>query len=218
MSSAINDVAPNEPFSAFPIRLVQTSSRVGIVVKLLFIGAAGIVLLTPFAMLAVIAATDPAGFLSIARKPMVAFQLSLALLISVAFVIMPLRQVIATYSRGCTIAITRSAVTVAKRGRSGWRDWQEPLENYSGIAHSIRTSLAGARHELVLVHPDPSKSVPLKLADRTAQSNIDALSRLTGLPEIHARAPGGPRGAHATIRVAHHARQQRYQTTVMQTA
>jgi len=182
--ATVDSSAPTGPLGALPVTLEQSiPSRAGLVAKLLLIGSAGVVLLAPFALLAVIAVTDPAGFMAIARQPMVALQLGLALLMSIAFVTFPLRHVVVQFSARRSISITGSAVSVAELGRAR-RQWQEPLENYCGIARCVRSSLAGARHELVLVHPDPAKSVTLHTADRIAQSSVDALLRLTGLAEV----------------------------------
>ena len=75
-------------------------------------------------------------------------------------------------------------VSVSDRAVLGSRLWQVPLEEFSGIAHWVRSSLSGVRHELHLVHADPGKSLLIHRADHISQATIDAAGALLGLPPI----------------------------------
>ncbi len=186
--AAVNSITPAGPVTTLPMTLVQTTCRSRKVFKLLFVTSAAAVLLAPFGLLAAIAATDPVAFITTAQQPAVAIQLSLALMVGIAFVALPLRHVLQRSVRERSITISNSTVSVVEIGRNSRTEWHEPLSTYSGIAHNIRTSLSGARHEVILVHPLRDRSVMVQMADRIAQSNIDVWSDLTSLPEIHARA------------------------------
>ena len=75
----------------------------------------------------------------------------------------------------------------ATNGPAGAPAWNEPLTAYRGVAHHIRTSLSGAQHEIVLVHPDASKSIVLTTADRIGQPQVDAMAALLNVCEVPAR-------------------------------
>jgi hypothetical protein len=55
------------------------------------------------------------------------------------------------------------------------------------VAHHIRASLSGARHEIVLVHADRRRSVLLHFADRVLESELAAVARRLELPVVPAR-------------------------------
>ena len=59
-----------------------------------------------------------------------------------------------------------------------------PLASFAGVAHHVRASLSGTRHELILVHPDREKSVLLSLAAKVAQAEVDRVAALLGHKEI----------------------------------
>ena len=84
-------------------------------------------------------------------------------------------------------------VSVSDCAVLGSRSWQAPLEEFSGIAHWVRSSLSGVRHELHLVHPDPRKSLLIHRADHISQATIDAAGALLGLPPVPARPRLGAR-------------------------
>ena len=65
--------------------------------------------------------------------------------------------------------------------------WSVPLASYSGIAHHVRASLSGLRHELILVHPDPAKNLLVAVADRIPQATLDRAKALLRLPEVPAK-------------------------------
>ena len=62
--------------------------------------------------------------------------------------------------------------------------WSEPLSAYAGVAHHVRASLSGTRHELILVHPEREKSVLLSVAPRTTQAEVNRVINLLGSFEI----------------------------------
>ncbi len=191
--AAVDSITPAGPAAVLPVTLAQTTCRSRNVFKMIFAISAALVLLSPFGLLASVAAADPAAFVNTAQRPSVAIQLSVALLVSLAFVAVPMRHVFTRTARERAVTLSPSMVSVVELNRTGSVEWREPLANYTGVAHNIRTSLSGARHEVILVHAVRSKSVILQIADRIAQSHIDSWCSLTGLPEIHAKALHQPR-------------------------
>jgi hypothetical protein len=75
-------------------------------------------------------------------------------------------------------------VTVTEGGYFHNWTWSAPLASYTGVAHHVRASLSGARHELILVHPVWEKSILLSVAPRTSQSEVERVASLLGHKEI----------------------------------
>ena len=65
--------------------------------------------------------------------------------------------------------------------------WSEPLAQYAGVAHRVRASLSGLRHELILVHRKPSRSILLDVSQRIAAEDAARVANLLGLAEISSR-------------------------------
>jgi hypothetical protein len=178
-----------DPIRSLPVTLEQRSSLTSMAIAGLFIALAAIVLLAPFGLLAAHAATAPAFFIATIQQPAIALQLGLALLVAVAFVAVPLRALLRRSMQPRQFVISRQTVSATITGVHGTQaNWSEPLAAYQGVAHHIRTSLSGARHEIVLVHAQPSKSVILHIADRIAQPQIDAVAALLNVAQVPARA------------------------------
>ena len=74
-----------------------------------------------------------------------------------------------------------------------FQEWRLPICEYRGIAHRVRTSVSGLRHELMLVHPEPQKCVLLHTADELPQPTVDRAATLLRLPEIPAIELYGPK-------------------------
>jgi hypothetical protein len=65
--------------------------------------------------------------------------------------------------------------------------WTEPLAGYAGVSHRVRTSLSGVRHEIVLVHARPSRSVILQSGPQIAPEALASAARLFAVAEIPSR-------------------------------
>jgi hypothetical protein len=75
-----------------------------------------------------------------------------------------------------------------ERGLIRRASFETPLASYAGVAHHIRASLSGNRHELILVHPDPARTVLVAVAPRFGESDIQRLCLLLGHREVPAKA------------------------------
>ena len=192
MASAWGTAATSpETADSLPLTVEHRASPAGIVAAGAFIFVAAAVLLTPFSLLLARAAVDPDTLLAMLRRPVVAVQLTTGLAIAVAFVAIPLRLLLRRALQPRRIVIAGDAVHASSGSDESMPTWSEPLSAYRGVAHHIRTSLSGAHHEIVLVHPEASKSVVLHSAPRIAQPQVDAMAALLKVGEVPAGARFG---------------------------
>jgi len=147
----------------------------------------GLAILLPFGLVLQHLALDPATRAVLAERPEAGLQLLLALAVLGSLLWWPLVRFAHSLTHGRSIAIDRGMVLVGERGLFGVERWSEPVANYAGVAHQVRTSLSGLRHELVLVHRDPERTVLLAVADRIPQGEVDRAASLLGLAEIPSR-------------------------------
>lgn len=174
--------------ASLPLSLEQSSSRSSPVVMIALLLPLGLALLFPFALVLQHLASDPAARAVLAERPVVAPQLLFALAVLGWLFWWPIACFFRSLvTRGRSITIDRGTVLVAERGLFGSERWSEPVANYAGLAHNVRTSVSGLRHELLLVHRDGERSVLLAVANRIHQCDIDHLANLLGLAEIPSR-------------------------------
>jgi hypothetical protein len=117
-------------------------------------------------------------------QPLATLQIVAGLMLLTALVLVPVRRLIAGVGHGGSIEIDGGIVRIEERGLFSSRTFDEPLDAYCGVAHRIRTTLSGLRHEIVLVHPDARRDVVIAL-DRIepAATPASMIARL-GLPQI----------------------------------
>jgi hypothetical protein len=184
--AAFDTIAPSDPIAGLPVRLTQTSAAATrgfqIVIGSILAGAMAV----PFALIATVGLEHPSARDIILARPLACLQIALGLALWTALFALPLRGVLARLNTR-QIDISRDRVEVIEKGLLRTTRWREPLAAYRGIAHNIRASLSGIRHELILVHADRHRSVMLAFADRIQQSEIDRICRLLELTEIPAR-------------------------------
>lgn len=123
---------------------------------------------------------------SLIDQPVAAAQLAVALMFWIALFAWPIKRLLGRINRHRDVEISQHRVCVRDQHLFGSRQWDVPLNSYRGIAHHIRSSLSGTRHELVLVHPDPAQTVILMTAPMISAADISRLMALLGLPEIAA--------------------------------
>jgi hypothetical protein len=173
--------------SQFPIRLVQTPSTAGAILKLFILLPTSIALLTPFVLVAIQLATNPGSRMIVSEHPQTGILLALALACWAGLLAWPVKRLASTVARLRTVSIFNNSVQVADSNAFGQENWRQPVQAFAGIAHNIRTSLSGVRHELVLVHPDRHKSVLLAMAPSFSQSDVDAMCRLLNTREVSSK-------------------------------
>ena len=137
---------------------------------------------------------------AIAHHPLAAAILGAGLAIWVALFLVPAKRIIQRFGNRRRVTIAHERVTVADESLFGSRLWSAPLADFRGVAHHVRATLSGVRHELILVHPTRDRSVLLHSADAIAQSTIDRATALLRLQQVPAhelyrltqRAAGSP--------------------------
>jgi hypothetical protein len=95
-----------------------------------------------------------------------------------------MRRLVARIAIRRTVDIDAERVRVEEGSPFGAWTWEAPLSAYAGIAHHVRASLSGTRHELILVHPEREKSVLLSVAPRASQAEVNRVVALLGTEEI----------------------------------
>jgi hypothetical protein len=141
----------------------------------------GIFLLTSQAL------SEPEAVHLAIERPMVTIQIIAALLLLSTLFLVPARRLAIRAGRGSLIEIDGRSVRVSESGYLSGRSFAEPLDAYRGVAHRIRTTISGIRHELVLVHSDMRRDVVIALDAGHAHVTPARLMATIGLPEI---APG----------------------------
>jgi hypothetical protein len=184
MPQAVFEVVASDPlFTHLPFSIDQRSSRASGLILLLLLVPGLVTLLVPLGLLAAFAMP----VLTIAAEhPAAAAQVLVGLGLWTVLFVIPGKRIVQHFGTGRKIRIEAGMVTVSESGAMRSRVWSAPLTEYSGLAHHVRATLSGLRHELVLVHRSRTKSVLLHTADHIAQSTIEQATALLRLPEIPA--------------------------------
>lgn len=170
-----------------PLTFEQSAEGSGRFVLMAVLFPILIALLTPFWLILAKLASDPAARAVLMARPMLALHLGLAIVALGWIFGWPLVFLARGSFRRRLISIENGFVTASERGIFGIWSWIEPLPAYAGVTNRVRSSLSGVRHELVLVHATPEKSVILCSAPRISQEAVDSVSGLLGLAEIPSR-------------------------------
>ncbi|PPD26205.1 MAG: hypothetical protein CTY20_14780 [Hyphomicrobium sp.] len=177
-------VLPHAPMTALPVRLEQSSPRMVAALHLSMLVPVALALITPFFILALHLVEDQASRSLMAERPGTMLQLGLALVVWSVLLGWPVKRVITRLSLKRRVDIDTTAVTVTDRGLFADKTWTAPLQTFTGLAHHIRASMSGVRHELILVHPDAMRSVLIAVAPRFSQTDVDAVCALLDRPEV----------------------------------
>jgi hypothetical protein len=184
MRVAIFDrVEPPVP-AELPFRLVATCSHraaaLTLVLAVPFVIAIGVATV----MLVLHALFAPAARAVVAQHPGLSLEILAAVVFWTYLLGWPLKRLFDRLSVSRTIEIDAASVIVTERGYLRAHSWAVPLASFAGVAHHVRASLSGTRHELILVHPDRHKSVLLSVAAKVAQAEVDRVAALLGHKEI----------------------------------
>jgi hypothetical protein len=173
------------PFDSLPIGIERQSSRISVLIMLALAAAALCMVVVPVALLLAFAARDV--WHAARSQPVAVAALAAGLLIWAALFLVPARRVIQGGWNRRRVRITSERVSVSDAGLFGSRSWAAPLSEFLGLAHHVRASLSGVRHELILVHRIGGRSVLLHAADSISQPTIDRAAALLRLPQISPR-------------------------------
>ena len=171
-------------FDSLPFKAEQTSSRTAAVLILLLLIPVLCLVIVPMGLVLVLATGEVRD--AIAHHPLAATILGAGLIMWVALFLVPAKRIIQRFGNRRRVTIARERVTVADESLFGSRLWSAPLADFRGVAHHVRATLSGVRHELILVHPKRERSVLLHSADAIAQSTIDRAAALLSLQQVPA--------------------------------
>jgi hypothetical protein len=171
----------------FPIQSLQSTERWSEMIRLVLLAALAGAIVLPQIALAIYALANPETRALILARPLMTAELAVAMAFWIGLFAWPLRRVLARVNGRRKVEITRSIVAVRDEKLLGTITWMAPLSAYKGITHRVRASLSGSRHELVLVHPDASRSVLLLVSEYISDTEIQRFAHLLGLPQIQAQ-------------------------------
>jgi len=180
-AAAFETILPNTPVTALPLNLVQTPSRSSPLLLLALALPAALAVLAPYSMIALHAAGDSS---LLTDRTAATTQAALALVLWALVFCWPILRRTQRMATRRDVTIENGIVSVQDVGLLGNKSWEQPLTAYRGIAHHVRSSLSGTRHELLLIHPDPARSLLLRATEKISQAEIDTLGNLLGCREI----------------------------------
>jgi hypothetical protein len=159
-------------------------------------------LITPFGLVFARIISDPAARHLVADRPLLAVQLGLGLAVLGWIFGWPLAHLTKGALRQRVVRIENGIVSTQEKGVFWQYAWTEPLTTYAGVTRRFRTSLSGARQELVLVHQCPSRTIILQSSPQISQDAVDSAARLFGLAEIPSREAANFTPLHGHFRLA----------------
>ena len=166
-------------------RLSTSRLQAWTMVSLSLLGIAA--LLLPIGLIAVDALSNPQVIHTLAEHPGSSVLLGGGMLVGLALLLFPLRSGIERLGGDTVVRMADGMVTAERRGILRSSSWQVPLAQFSGVTHHIRATLSGPRHEIILVHTDPSKDVLLHVAARPPKEGGDHYAHMLGLTEVQPR-------------------------------
>lgn len=185
----ISVIDDNKALSApgtLPLQLEQradTSRSVAAVLMALpFVGLSGT--LVAVAVASVVGAPD--GIAVLVAKPVASLGLLAAVAMSSLLAAVPIAAAVARFGRRQSVVVTGHEVTVEERSLVGFTEWRAPLSSFRGLAHCVRTSLSGVRHEIVLVHPEAARSILLSVQPRVTAGDVERMAKVLSLPTLSA--------------------------------
>ena len=141
-------------------------------------------LLSPVALIAIDAMSSSQVIHTLGEHIGSTILLAAGIALGVLMLTFPLRAGLARLAGATTVQMADGMVHVQRGGLFGAERWSEPLSRFCGVTHHIRATLSGARHEIILVHPEPGKDILLHLASRHPQEGVEHYANLLGLGEM----------------------------------
>ena len=178
-------IDPPNPVTSLPARISQSSPKARTIVSLAALILTAFLMAAPFAAVAAHLVETPEARQLISVQPGSMLQLVSGLLILTVLLGLPATRLARRLT--CRIVIlTPGYVAVEETGPTGGTAWRLPTSSFTGLAHHVRASMAGVRHELVLRHDDPSRTVLIAVAPRFTQTDVERMCSLLGVREIPA--------------------------------
>jgi hypothetical protein len=195
--AAPSPVAPS--FRSLPYDVEHRASRTAAIVLMALLVPVLAAVLLPAALMLTFAAHDLWD--AAAHKPLPATILAAGLIAWIGLLLAAAKHTLQHFGTRRRVRIAGGHVTVNETGLLRATRWSAPLGEFKGIAHHVRATLSGVRHELILVHSVRSRSVLLYAAPAIAQATIDDAARLLGRPQVAAAVQqrGSQRGSVTSI-------------------
>jgi hypothetical protein len=185
MPQAAPSPAASPLFDSLPYRIDHTSSRIlAILLLALLVAMAGMVIV-PVGLVLIYAASDVRE--ALAHKPLAVGVLAAGLATWTALFTAAAGRVIRRFWSRRSVSVGPERVVVRDAGLLGSTTWTRPLAEFRGVAHHVRATLTGVRHELVLVHAVRGRTVLLYAANAIPQSTVDRAAALLDLPQVPSR-------------------------------
>ena len=189
-------VTPDINEATFPCRLEQRAATWGPALLLALLIPLALLFLTPLAVIAGEIAVNPGTRAGLLAHPGGVAKIGLGLGLVAVLIGWPVRALLDRMGRRRIVLIDRQTVSVTDKGLLRSRTWQRSLASYLGLAHHVRTTHSGLRHELILVHAKRKDCVLLGIASHMSDGEIRALAQRLGVPIVPAaalyrRAPAG---------------------------
>ena len=181
---AFEHISPSTAPADLPIQMRQTSSLAVSLGKLSIMLPTAALLLVPFALIGSHLIEEPAALSVFTERPGSVVQIVVGLMLWGILFGLPVRQLLKGLGRSRMVHIVDGMVHVTERSLAGHASWSEPLRNFKGLAHNVRTSVSAARHELILVHSNRELSVLVALADRFSSDDVMRIAAMLGQPEV----------------------------------
>jgi len=194
ISSVESNFATDFPQS-FPVRLEQRTSPVSAVFFLTVLVPALASVLVTVGIFGFLVFTDITVRAAVVERSLSALWIAMGLGLWVMLWGIPAWTYVTRLGSRRSIEIGDGMVWV--HDRTLWRKvrWSCALVRFEGLAHNIRTTHSGMRHELVLVHKDRAKSVLIHMAPSITDADMDRATAMLGHSKVSARALYGVRAS-----------------------
>ncbi len=157
-------------------------------VMLIAVGLGGLIcLFAPLALIALDALANPQVIHSLSQNLGSAILVTCGVALASALLSYPLRAGLTRLAADAKVRMADGMVQFEGNGLTGQESWRAPLAQFCGVTHHIRATLSGPRHEIILVHPDPSKDILLHLAPRHPKEDAVHYADLLGLGQLQPR-------------------------------
>jgi len=178
-------IAAVSHFDSMPLRIDHAPSRLLAIVMLALLLLMACMIIVPVGLVLSYAAQDVWD--ALVQKPLAGAVLALGLLAWTVLFLVPAYRIAQRSWQRRSVSITRERVVVRDAGLLGSRLWTAPLAEFRGVAHHVRATLTGVRHELILVHRAPNRSLLLHTEPSISQPTIDRAAALFSLPQLPAQ-------------------------------
>ncbi len=198
--ASIKAISADRPLTELPVTLIQRTSQWSMVADAVFLAVSGLAFAIPAGLFAAEAMAAPSAAQNTITSQPIPTILTIAGLALLLVPIVFLMKRLATGIGGTRqVVLTESDITVTDRSLGRPRTWAAKLSEFKGITHHVRTSISHSRHELILVHSDPKRSVLLAISEMPPFRELSELPERVALRVIPAshlyRLPGFPKPA-----------------------